>query len=109
MTERRGSKRSANVPRTEAGAPQATRLTGETVNNVVGDRAAAAGLDDGYTGHSLRRGMATSVAEGGGTVESVAEIGEWASFDMARRYIEAADRTTSKGHDAVLQNLLAGT
>lgn len=98
-----------SVPRTEAGAPRATRLTGETVNNVVGDRAAAAGLGDGYSGHSLRRGMATSVAEGGGTVESVAEIGEWASFDMARRYVDAADRTHSKGHDAVLQNLLAGT
>lgn len=98
-----------SVPRTEAGAPQATRLTGETANNVVSDRAAAAGLGDGYSAHSLRRGMATSVAEGGGTVESVAEIGEWASFDMARRYIDAADRTHSKGHDAVLQNLLAST
>ena len=98
-----------SVPRTEAGAPQAIRLTGETVNNVVADRCAAVNLDDGYTGHSLRRGMATSVAAGGGTVEAVAEIGEWASFDMAKKYIEQADRTHSKGHDAVLQNLLAGT
>ena len=98
-----------SVPRTEAGTPQAIRVTGDTVNNVVGDRAAAAGLGDGYTGHSLRRGMATSVAEGGGGVEAIAEIGEWASFDMARRYVDQADRTHSKGHDAVLQNLLAGT
>ena len=42
------------------------RLSGEAVSIVVRERVAAAGLDQtGYSGHSLRAGLATSAAQAG--------------------------------------------
>ena len=95
------------VPTDDNGNPIAKRIGKQAVNRVVADRAAAAGLGEGWTAHSLRRGQATSIAAGtNATVEHVAEVTEHASLDQARAYIDDQNRT-SAGHDLVIEALLA--
>ena len=56
--------------------------------------AVAAGLGDGYTGHSGRVGMAQDLARSGLELPALMTAGRWKSSRMPARYTErqAADR-----------------
>ena len=56
--------------------------------------AAAAGLGDGFTGHSGRVGMAQDLAKTGAELPALMTAGRWKSSTMPARYTErqAADR-----------------
>jgi integrase len=64
------------------------RLSGEAVSLVVKERIAAAGLDpSGYSGHSLRAGLATSAAQSGAPAWKIRQQTGHASDAMLVRYI----------------------
>lgn len=73
-------------PVDKAGRIHATRLTDHSASAILTRRAAAAGLTAGqvagqasaqFTGHSLRAGGATSMADVGATTAEIAEHGGW--------------------------------
>ncbi|WP_442880710.1 tyrosine-type recombinase/integrase [Aurantimonas sp. C2-5-R2] len=64
------------------------RLSGEAVSIVVKERLTAAGFDpDGYSGHSLRAGFATSAAQAGASSWKIRQQTGHASDAMLSRYI----------------------
>lgn len=75
-------------PITRHGSLAETALTGYAVSVPLGERLAAAGIDpEGYTGHSLRAGFATSPAQAGvSTLKIRAQTGH-ASDALLTRYI----------------------
>ena len=79
------------------------RLSGEAVSLVVRERAAAAGLDQtGYSGHSLRAGLATSAAQAGVPVWRIKAQTRHASDAMLARYIRDGERFTDNAAGALL-------
>lgn len=78
-------------------------LTGEAVSVVIRERLAATGIDpDGYSGHSLRAGFATSAAQAGvSTLKIRAQTGH-ASDAMLARYVRDGDMFTGNAAGAVL-------
>ena len=68
-------------------------LTGETLANRVRAAARAAGLGDGFSGHSGRIGMARRMVAAGAPNAAVQRQGRWKHGDMVARYTrgEAAD------------------
>jgi site-specific recombinase XerD len=70
------------------------RLSGKAVSDVVSRRAVLAGLEDpeGYTGHSLRSGAATSAYLGGAPVAEIIKHGRWSpKSPVVLGYIRAVD------------------
>jgi integrase len=66
----------------------AERLSGEAVCIVVRERVAAAGYDpSGFSGHSLRSGLATSAAQAGVAPWRIRQTTGHASDAMLARYI----------------------
>ncbi|MEF2559286.1 site-specific integrase, partial [Aurantimonas sp. C2-5-R2] len=64
------------------------RLSGEAVSIIVKKRLAAAGFDpEGYSGHSLRAGFATSAAQAGASSWKIRQQTGHASDAMLSRYI----------------------
>ncbi|WP_249166425.1 site-specific integrase [Bradyrhizobium sp. JYMT SZCCT0428] len=64
------------------------RLSGEAVGEIVRERAAAAGLDpSGYSGHSLRAGLATSASQVGVPTWKIRAQTRHASDAMLTRYV----------------------
>ena len=61
-------------------------LTGETLASRVRDAAQAAGLGDGYNGHSGRIGMARRMVSAGAPNAAVQNQGRWKHGDMVARY-----------------------
>ena len=61
-------------------------LTGETLANRVRAAARAAGLGDGFTGHSGRIGMARRMVAAGAPNAAVQRQGRWKHGDMVARY-----------------------
>ena len=61
-------------------------LTGETLANRVRAAARAAGLGDGFTGHSGRIGMARRMVAAGAPTATVQHQGRWKHGDMVARY-----------------------
>jgi integrase len=79
------------------------RLSGEAVSIVVRQRAAAAGLDQaGYSGHSLRAGLATSAAQAGVPTWRIRQQTRHASDTMLSRYIRAGEHFTDNAAGALL-------
>lgn len=80
-------------------ADQSIELTGRTINNIVQDRTAAiAGTLDQYSGHSLRRGGATSLAQRGADLLTLCRAGRWSPTSKEpARYIEAANLARDTG------------
>jgi integrase len=71
------------------------RLSGEAVSLVVKERAAAAGIDpSGYSGHSLRAGLATSAAQSGAASWKIRQQTGHASDAMLIRYIRDGELFT---------------
>jgi site-specific recombinase XerD len=66
------------------------RLSGIDVNRIMVRAAKSAGLDaTGYSGHSLRAGLATSAAASGASERSIQAVTGHKSTTMLRRYIRA--------------------
>src|SRR5690606_22083674 len=79
------------------------RLSGEAVCVIVKQRAEAAGFDPtGYSGHSLRAGLATSAAMAGASAWKIRQQTGHASDAMLNRYIRDGDMFTSNAAGIVL-------
>ncbi len=75
-------------PITRYGHLQPVRLSGDAVSEIIRERLVAIGIDpNGYSGHSLRAGFATSAAQAGvSTLKIRAQTGH-ASDAMLSRYV----------------------
>src|SRR5207302_258233 len=69
------------------------RLSTRAVARIVKRAARAAGLDPAkFSGHSLRRGLATSAAKAGKDRASIKRAGGWRSDATVARYVAEAER-----------------
>ena len=64
-------------------------LSASQIGRRVAQAAQAAGLGDGYTGHSGRVGMAQDLAAAGAELPALMTAGRWRSPDMPARYTAA--------------------
>jgi site-specific recombinase XerD len=73
---------------------QANALNARSVNLIIKKRAHEAHLPQAaaYSGHSLRRGMATSASLAGATESAIMRQGRWKSRSSVFEYIDATDR-----------------
>jgi integrase len=75
-------------PVTRYGHLQPVRLSGNAVSEVIRERLAAVGINpEGYSGHSLRAGFATSAAQAGASTIKIRQQTGHASDAMLSRYI----------------------
>jgi integrase len=85
------------------GRVHATRLSGEAVSILVRERIAAASLDPmGYSGHSLRAGLATSAAQAGVPAWRIKAQTRHASEAMLAHYIRQGELFTDNVAGALL-------
>ena len=77
-----------------SGATTVFGMTTRHIGNRVRAAAKAAGLGEGYTGHSGRVGMAQDLVKSGVELPALMTAGRWKSSKMPARYTErqAADR-----------------
>ena len=79
------------------------RLSGEAVSIIVKDSAEAAGFDrTGYSGHSLRAGLATCAVIAGVSTISIRRTTGHASEAMLARYVRIGDMFTDNAAAALL-------
>lgn len=90
-------------PITRHGHLAETALTGDAVSVLLRERLAAAGIDpEGYSGHSLRAGFATSAAQAGvSTLKIRAQTGH-ASDAMLARYVREGELFTGNAAGMLL-------
>jgi integrase len=67
-------------------------LSDRALAEIVAARAAAAGLEGDFAGHSLRAGFATAAARAGRSEAAIMRHGRWKSVQIARRYIRQGAR-----------------
>ncbi|HRI90518.1 MAG TPA: site-specific integrase [Accumulibacter sp.] len=90
-------------PITRHGHLQAERLSGDAVSEVIRERLAAAGIDpEGYSGHSLRAGFATSAAQAGASTIKIRQQTGHTSDAMLSRYIRDGELFIGNAAGAVL-------
>lgn len=90
-------------PVSRHGRVSTNRLSAEAVNLVVRERVAAAGYDPaGYSGHSLRAGLATSAARAGVPTWKIRQQTGHASDAMLARYIRDGELFVGNVADALL-------
>ena len=78
-------------------------MIGEAVSLVVRERVAAVGLEPtGYSGHSLRAGLATSAAQAGVPTWRIKAQTRHASDAMLARYIREGELFTDNAAGALL-------
>lgn len=78
-------------------------LSGEAVGLIVRERLKAAGIDpEGYSGHSLRAGLATSAAQAGVPTWKIRQQTGHASDAMLARYIRNGELFTNNASGALL-------
>lgn len=90
-------------PITRHGHLAETPLTGDAVSVLLRERLSAAGIDpEGYSGHSLRAGFATSAAQAGvSTLKIRAQTGH-ASDAMLARYVREGELFTGNAAGVLL-------
>ncbi|ARJ66146.1 hypothetical protein WV31_10960 [Magnetospirillum sp. ME-1] len=72
----------------KTGRPLGRKLSDVAVVRMIKEAALRAGIDpDGYSGHSLRSGLATSASANGASLAEIMDQGRWRSVDMAKRYV----------------------
>jgi integrase len=74
------------------GAVGSESLTGYAVAQITAARAADAGLEGDFAGHSLRSGFATAAARAGSSERAIMRHGRWKDSASARRYIRDGNR-----------------
>ena len=76
----------------KTGRPLGRKLSDYAVVRMIKGAASRAGLDPtGYSGHSLRSGLATTAAGAGATLAEVMDQGRWRSVEMAKHYVRDAE------------------
>ena len=65
------------------------RLKAAAISERIAAAALAAGLGEGYSGHSCRVGMAVDLAEAGATMAQLQSVGRWKSSQTVARYVGA--------------------
>lgn len=83
------SRRQGADPRIRIGT---RALSDRAIAEIVKARAAAAGLDGRWSGHSLRRGFATDAYAGGADEVEIMRHGRWRSATTMRGYLEEGTR-----------------
>jgi integrase len=79
------------------------RLSGEGVSLVIRERVANAGINPGgFSGHSLRAGLATSAAQAGVPTWRIKAQTRHASDAMLQRYIRDGELFTDNAAGALL-------
>jgi integrase len=79
------------------------RLSGEAVGEIVRERVRAVGLDgSGYSGHSLRAGLATSASQFGVPTWKIRQQTRHASDAMLARYVRDGELFTANAAGALL-------
>lgn len=79
------------------------RMTGQAIADVIRRRALAAGLGGRWSGHSLRRGLATEMHKAGAERRLIERQGGWSAGSAAvSGYIEDAERWLYDALDGVL-------
>lgn len=82
---------------------RASRLSGEAVSIIIRERLFAVGIDpDGYSGHSLRAGFATSAAQAGISSWKIRQQTGHASDAMLARYIRQGELFLDNAAGALL-------
>jgi integrase len=90
-------------PITRHGQLQPERLSGDAVSEVIRERLAAGGTDpEGYSGHCLRAGFATSAAQAGASTLKIRAQTGHASDAMLSRYIRDGELFVGNAAGAVL-------
>lgn len=85
------------------GQLQPERLSGYAVSEVIRERLATAGIDpEGYSGHSLRAGFATSAAQAGASTLKIRAQTGHASDAMLSRYIRDGELFVGNAAGVVL-------
>lgn len=88
---------------TRHGHVAATALTGDAVSVLLRARLEAAGIDpEGYSGHSLRAGFATSAAQAGASTLKIRAQTGHASDAMLARYIREGELFTGNAAGVLL-------
>ncbi|MGY3472740.1 site-specific integrase [Bradyrhizobium ottawaense] len=90
-------------PLDRAGRVGEPRLSGDAVSLIVRERVEAAGLDpSGYSGHSLRAGLATSASQVGVPTWKIRAQTRHASDAMLSRYVRDGELFTTNAAGALL-------
>lgn len=90
-------------PITRHGQLQPERLSGDAISEVIRERLVAAGIDsEGYSGHSLRAGFATSAAQAGASTIKIRQQTGHASDAMLSRYIRDGELFVGNAAGVVL-------
>lgn len=72
----------------KTGRPLGRKLSDYAVVRMIKEAASRAGIDpEGYSGHSLRSGLATTASAEGASLAEIMDQGRWRSVDMAKRYV----------------------
>lgn len=90
-------------PISRHGHLQPVRLSGDAVSEVIRERLAAIGIDpEGYSGHSLRAGFATSASQAGASTIKIRQQTGHASEAMLSRYIRDGELFVGNATGSVL-------
>lgn len=78
-------------------------LTPLSVNHILQARARESGIAyaDEFSSHSLRRGLATSAARAGASLETIMRHGRWKQVNTVMEYIQAAERFTENAVNSI--------
>lgn len=85
--------------------PQA--LTAQSINNIIKSVVKTCQFPDpeNYSGHSLRRGFATTASQQGATLGSIMRQGRWRNETTVYGYIQEGRRFESNAATKILENL----
>lgn len=76
-------------------------LSAEQVGRRISSAAAAAGLGEGFTGHSARVGMAQDLARSGTELPALMTAGRWQSPTMPAKYTRAEQAGEGRSQDSM--------
>ena len=77
------------MPQGDEGEKEVFGLKAATISERIAAAARAAGLGEGYSGHSCRVGMAVDLAEADATMPQLQAVGRWKSSQTVARYVGA--------------------
>ena len=75
------------LPEEDQGEKVVFGLKASAISERIAAAALAAGLGEGYSGHSCRVGMAVDLAEAGATMPQLQAVGRWKSSQTVARYV----------------------
>lgn len=84
-----------------------TPLVSLSVSNILRKRAQDAGLEKAeyFSGHSLRRGLATAASRDGASLSAIMRQGRWKDVNTVIEYIEAAQRFEENAAASILNKI----